>query len=74
MMHTIISNEWVGDLTSVFKPPAMCGLQGLNHTEVVPNLHAVSKTLQEKEHLTGKEWRKLKKTLNKNKTWVKDKL
>lgn len=56
VMHKIIiSNEWVGDLTSVFKPPAMCGLQGLNHTEVVPNLHTVSKKLQEKERLTGEE-------------------
>lgn len=50
----------MGDLTSVFKPPAMCGLQGLNHTEVVPNLHAVSKKLQEKECLTSEEWRKFK--------------
>lgn len=33
MMHEIISNKWAGDLTSVFKPPGMCGLQGLNHTE-----------------------------------------
>lgn len=57
MMHKIIIiwNEWVGDLTSVFKPAAMCGLQSLNHTEVEPNLHAVSKKLQEKEHLSGKE-------------------
>lgn len=49
MMHEIISNEWAGDLTSVFKPPGMCGLQGLNHTEVVPNLHVVSKKLQKKD-------------------------
>lgn len=60
MIHKIIiSNEWVGDLTSVFKPPAMCGLQGLNHTEVAPNLPAASKKLQEEEWPTGEEKRKL---------------
>lgn len=56
MIHKIIiSNEWVGDLTSVFKPPAMCELRGLNHTEVAPNLPAASKKLQEKEWPTGEE-------------------
>lgn len=56
MIHKIIiSNEWVGDLTSVFKPPAMCGLRGLNHTEVAPNLPAASKKLREKEWPTGEE-------------------
>lgn len=50
----------MGDLTSVFKPPGMRGLQGLNHTEVVPNLHAVSKKLQKKAWWEGRMLRNIK--------------